>query len=350
MTTRTRYFVIVSVLVLGVGLGTGLVAYYVGFPAGALGRQGGPEELAYVPRDAAAIAFANVHEIMTSELRQKLHRALPMQENGQQELQNQTGINLETDVDRVVACLYPDRDGTNTPGAGMVLARGRFDEVKIEALMRDHGAHVENYNGKRLIVADPKDLVDAGAGDIAAHGHSASLSLSFIEPGLAAIGSTKLIRSAVDLHRAGNNPRTGLESVTGNDALMTLVREMDSGNVWAVGRFDALTAHTRLPEAISSRLPAITWFSASGHINGGIRGVVRAEARDDEAATNLRDVVRGFLALAKMSAGSRPELQLMMQSLELGGTGRTVALSFSVPAEVFDVIGAVTNKGFKPAH
>jgi len=333
-----------------VGLGTGLVAYYVGFPAGALGRQGGPEELAYVPRDAAAIAFANVHEIMTSELRQKLHRALPMQENGQQELQNQTGINLETDVDRVVACLYPDRDGTNTPGAGMVLARGRFDEVKIEALMRDHGAHVENYNGKRLIVADPKDLVDAGAGDIAAHGHSASLSLSFIEPGLAAIGSTKLIRSAVDLHRAGNNPRTGLESVTGNDALMNLVREMDSGNVWAVGRFDALTAHTRLPEAISSRLPAITWFSASGHINGGIRGVVRAEARDDEAATNLRDVVRGFLALAKMSAGSRPELQLMMQSLELGGTGRTVALSFSVPAEVFDVIGAVTNKGFKPAH
>jgi len=350
MTTRTRYFVIVSMLVLGVGLGTGLVAYYVGFPAGALGRQGGPEELAYVPRDAAAIAFANVHEIMTSELRQKLHRALPMQENGQQELQNQTGINLETDVDRVVACLYPDRDGTNTPGAGMVLARGRFDEVKIEALMRDHGAHVENYNGKRLIVADPKDLVDAGAGDIAAHGHSASLSLSFIEPGLAAIGSTKLIRSAVDLHRAGNNPRTGLESVTGNDALMNLVREMDSGNVWAVGRFDALTAHTRLPEAISSRLPAITWFSASGHINGGIRGVVRAEARDDEAATNLRDVVRGFLALAKMSAGSRPELQLMMQSLELGGTGRTVALSFSVPAEVFDVIGAVTNKGFKPAH
>src|SRR5712691_4860386 len=121
MTTRTRYFVIVSLLMLAVGLGTGLVAYYVGFPAGALGRQGGPEELAYVPRDATAIAFANVHEIMTSELRQKLHRVLPMQENGQQELQNQTGINLETDIDTVVACLSPDAGGK--PGAGMVLAR-----------------------------------------------------------------------------------------------------------------------------------------------------------------------------------------------------------------------------------
>ena len=94
MTTKTRYFVIVSLLVLGVGMGTGLVAYYVGFPAGAFASRGGPADLGYVPRDASVIAFANVNEIMNSELRHKLHRALPMQENGQQELQNQTGINL----------------------------------------------------------------------------------------------------------------------------------------------------------------------------------------------------------------------------------------------------------------
>jgi hypothetical protein len=151
MTTRTRNFVIVSLAVLGVGLGSGLAAYYVGFPAGALGRQGGPDELAFVPRNATAIAFANVHEIMTSELRQKFRRALPMQENGQRELETQTGINIETDIDRVVACLSPDQ---GTHGAGMVLARGRFDEVKIEALMREHGAVVEICNGKRMVIAD----------------------------------------------------------------------------------------------------------------------------------------------------------------------------------------------------
>ena len=32
-----------------------------------------------------------------------------------------------------------------------------------------------------------------------------------------------------------------------------------------------------------------------------------------------------------------------MQSLELGGTGKTVALSFTVPAEVFDAVGAIGN-------
>src|SRR5258705_1691408 len=209
MTTKTRYFVIVSLLTLGVGLGTGVVAYYVGFPAGAFAARGGPGELGYIPRDASVIAFANVNEIMNSELRQKLHRALPMQENGQQELQNQTGINLETDIDTVVACMSPDTTN-GRPGAGMVLARGRFDETKIEALIREHGAHVETYNGKRLIVADPKDFVDkdATSGDLNLHPHNSSLSLSFMEPGLAAIGSTALIKAAIDLHHAGNNPQT----------------------------------------------------------------------------------------------------------------------------------------------
>jgi len=344
MTNRTRYFVIVSLLVLGVGLGTGLVAYYVGFPAGALGRRGGPDELEFVPRDATVVAFANVHEIMTSELRQKVRRVLPAHENGQKELQAQTGINIETDIDRIVACMNPGGGGASK-GAGMVLARGRFDEVKIEALMRDHGAHVENYSGKRLIVADPDDR-DA-LGDAVALRHGGSFAVSFMEPGLAAIGSTPLIRSAIDLHRAGNNPQKGLESVTGNDELMNLVRSMDDGNAWAVGRFDALSSQ-HLPPGLISRLPAITWFSVSGHVNGGIRGVLRAETRDEEAANNLRDVVRGFMALAKLQAGSRPEFQTMMQSLELGGSGKTVALSFAVPAEVFDIINAVANKAVKP--
>ena len=88
MTTKTRYFVIASLLVLGVGLGTGLVAYYVGFPAGAATRAGGPEELQYIPHDATVIAFANVQDVMNSQLRQKLLQALPMHEAGQKESAN----------------------------------------------------------------------------------------------------------------------------------------------------------------------------------------------------------------------------------------------------------------------
>jgi hypothetical protein len=341
MTTRTRYFVIVSLLVLGVGLGSGLVAYYVGFPARADGPAGGPKELAYVPRDASVIAFANVQEIMTSELRQKIRRGVPLPENGQRELQEKTGINLETDVDRIVACAVARTTTDGAPGAGLVLARGRFDEVKIEALMREHGARVEDYNGARLIVADTHR--DGALDDRPRH-IPASFALSFIEPGLAAFGSTDMIKSAVDLHRSGSSSQTGPQSVTLNDELMKRVRGMDDGNAWVVGRFDALSGRAHLPENVASRLPAITWFSVKGHINGGIRGVISADARDVESANNLRDVVRGFLALAKMQTGGRPELQTLMQSLELGGTDQTVSLAFTVPSEVFDLIGALAQK------
>jgi hypothetical protein len=327
MTTRTRSFVIVSLVILGLGLGTGLIAYYHGFPVGAARREG-PEELQYVPRDAAVIAFANVQEVMASDVRKKLHHAMPIPENGQQQLQTETGINLETDIDRIVACIQSDGAKPGMHGNGMVLARGHFDEVRIESLMREHGAQIEDYNGTRLIVAEIHN------------GEPTSLSVAFLEHGLAAIGTTSLIKNAVDLHKSGDHPT--VQSATENDELMTLVRTLDTGNnIWAVGRFDALTAQAHLPETVSSKLPAITWFSIGAHIDGGLSGTLRAEARDDEAANNLRDVVRGFLALAKMQAGSRPDIQTMMQSLELGGTGKTVALSFVVPSQVFDAVGAI---------
>jgi hypothetical protein len=328
MMNRTRYFVLTSLVVLSVGVGTGLVAFFVGFPAGAFQRRGGPQELQYIPRDSALIAYANVHDIMTSELRQKLRRAIPFHENGQREFQERTGINIETDIDRVVACVRSDAAHTDLPGSGMVLARGRFDEVRIESLMREHGARVEDYRGKRIVVG--------GTGR-----HAEGFGVAFVEPGLVAVGTLPVVQTAIDLHQGGDNPQTGVASATGNEELMNLVRSLETGNAWAVGRFDALTARAKLPQGVAERLPAITWFSASSHINGGLSGVVRVEARDEEAANNLRDVVRGFLALAKLQAGSRPDMQAMIQSLELEGTGKTVALSFAVPAEIFDAIAAL---------
>jgi hypothetical protein len=91
---------------------------------------------------------------------------------------------------------------------------------------------------------------------------------------------------------------------------------------------------------VASQIPAVKYFSASGHINGGLSALVRAEARDEQAAQNLRDVVQGFLALAKMQANSQPQFQPLLNSLQLSGTGTTVALSFELPSEVIDALAA----------
>jgi hypothetical protein len=328
MTTKTRYFVITSLLVLIIGVGTGLLAYYVGAPGGLLDRDG-PDELQFVPRDAAIVGYADVREIMTSDVRQRIRRVVPLSANGQARFQEQTGINIESDIDRVVASLEPQPDGTT---AGLVIARGRFSDVKIEALMRERGAQVEDYNGRRIIAQH----------EVAAGGDS--LALTFLEPGLVAVGSARVVRSAIDLQKSG-------DSVRKNAELMALITSLDRGNAWAVGRLDALKANGRIPPQIANQLPAITWFSISSRVDSDIHGTLRADTRDDEAANNLRDVVRGFLALAKLQAGGRPELQTLVQSLELGGTGKTVAVRFSIPGAVFDAFGPKPDGAEKPpAH
>ena len=345
MTTRTRYFVIASLLILGVGVGTGLVAYYVGVPM--LTRHDGPDELRYIPRDAAIVASVNVQEVMHSDVRERLHRALPMSENGQREFQNETGINIETDIDRIVVGLEPRQAGAGVqtpqgsagaPGGlpgpdSLILARGRFDTVKIEAAGRQHGAEAAYYNKVRLVVMQaPQPPASLQAPP------TEKFVLAFMEPGLIALGNERLVHLAIDL-------KTGGENATANQELMTRIKALGNDNAWAVGRFDALGARA-LPPQVASQLPAITWFSISGRIDRDIRGVIAADTRDEDAANNFRDVLKGFMALAKIQTGSKPEFQAMMQSLQLGGTGKTVQLSFSVPGEVFDVIGGLRgNRG-----
>lgn len=328
MTRKTRYFMAGSAAVLATGLGTGLVAYYTGgfqpVSASAVST-----ELRYVPADATVVAYADVRAIMDSELRARLKNVLPMPEKGQQEFQDQTGIDIERDIDYVVAALAHGSQQT----APLVVARGRFDDGRLEALAREHGGSVEEYRGKRLILA-PANHHEAGATDgIEQVVHARrSMVLAFLEPGLVALGDTDAVKKAIDAQMSAH-------SITSNNEMMELVTDIGQGNnAWAVGRFDVLAAQAHLPEQVSKQIPAVKWFAAAGHVNGGISGTLRAEARDDAAAENLRDVVRGFLALARMQSASDPRSAALVESLQLAGTGKTVALSFTVPAEIIQMI------------
>jgi len=330
MTVKTRYFVIVSLLVVVVGLGTGLVAYYVGFPATAFFSGNGPEELRYLPETASVLGYVEVREIMASELRQRLrHDVAPYTgDNGRREFQELTGINFETDIERVIGCFDSGPSSTNN---GLILARGLFDSTKIEALMREHGAQLQEYKGSRLIVADH-------FGDVVNPTAKSDFSLTFIEPGLIAFGSTPLVKHAIDLHAGGGS------SAATNDDLVAHLRGLEGANAWVVGRLDLLRQRAKLPEVVNSQIPPITWFSIRGQVDGGLQARLTAEARDDEAANMLRDVVRGFLALARLESSSKPEFQRFVQSLQLGGAGKTVSLSLDVPGQVFDALSAAIPK------
>jgi len=319
MTKKTRYFMAGSAAVLAAGLCTGLIAYYAG---GFQPVSAAPvaSELRYVPADSAVVAYADVRSIMDSDLRQRLKAAMPMHPKGQEEFQAQTGIDIERDIDYIVAAASGVRE---TPD-GLIVARGRFNDTQLETLARQHGGEVEEYKGKRLVHSPANS----------AH----QMTLAFLEPGLVAIGTRGTVQRAIDAQMSSH-------SITSNSEMMDLVAEIgNTSNAWAVGRFDTIAQQAKLPPEVASKMPPVKWFAASGHVNGGISGMLRAEAIDDQSAELLRRQVSGALAFGEMVAKSDPKFGALVNSLQLSGSGKTVALSFTLPAELLSMIPQAVEK------
>ena len=360
MNRTSRLFLMGSGFVLAAGLGTGLVAYYGGGLSTLASAPGAhsPAELKYVPEAAAIVAYADVRDVMNSEFRQKIRTVLPDHDaKGQEEFQRETGINIEQHIDYVLAWMTPaparapagTADGHDRGGrpVGLVLLRGRFDTARLEALATSHGGIVETIDGIRVI--RPNQVQAPAPAEVETvpnvHDHvvrhrkpGTGPMVAFLEPGLIALGEEATLRAAITHNASGGR------SIRDNQEMVNLIGDLEgSSNVWAVGRMDALTSNASLPEPLAQHLPAVKWFSASSHVGAGVAGLLRAEARDEEAAKNLRDVLQGFMAMAKLHVGQKPELAPVMQSLQVSGTGTTVALSFEVPPALVDTLIELKN-------
>lgn len=333
---KTRYFVAISGAILAVGLGVGLAASYMGLPVSVFSSAAGPDELQYVPADAAVVAYANVREVMNSDFRQRFKSLEPSQDH-KNEFEEKTGINFDQDVDSVTAAVMPKDGMANNPaGAFLILARARYQPARLESLALEHGAQVTDYNGKRIILA--RD------GNASSGPNHDDMAFGFVEADLVAFGSLNAVKASIDAHATNRN-------IVSNNDMMKLVNEIENSNAWAVGRFDAIASKAGLPNELQAQMPAITWFSAAGHINGGLSGQFKAQTKDEATAKNLRDVMNGFVAMARMQAGSKPGMQQLVDSLQISGEGNNVALAFNVPTEVLDVLEgmAKSHKGL-PQH
>jgi hypothetical protein len=314
--------VAISGAILAIGLGTGIVASYMGLPVSVFSSAAGPEELQYVPADAAVVAYANVRDVMNSQLRERFKAIEPSTEQ-KNAFEEKTGLNFEDDVDSVVAAVMPKDGMANHPaGAFLILARARYNAEQLQKLALDHGAEMTEYQGKQLITHHDQDTNDPTPDNMA---------FGFVEADLVAFGTIEAVKASIDARASNRN-------IVSNNDMMKLVNEINNANAWAVGRFDAIAEKAGLPDEVRNAMPSISWFSAAGHINGGVSGTFKAEAKDELTAKNLRDIMAGFLAMAKMQAQNKPGMQQLADSLVISGEGNTVALAFDIPAEVLDVL------------
>jgi hypothetical protein len=332
MTRRTRRFLVGSAFIVVVGLCTGLVAYYNGgLPMMSSGP--GPAELGYIPETASIVAYANVAEIMKSDLRKHLESMVGSGGQGRNELQSNLGIDLEKDIDTVVAGFGMGNDASgaeqkvtsarDAAGQTIVLIRGRFDRPRIESVLKEHGSTPEDYKGKQIFREDAQSAIGAEGG------------VAFLESNVIALGSLDAVKLAIDTRDDG-------KSVRKNPDLMKFVAEVDPmSNAWVTGRADSVTKNANLPAEAKSRLAAVQWFSVAARVDGGVSGIVRAEARDDQSGEDLRSVVRGGLAAARLMGGQNAKLDIAINSLQVSGAGKDVALAFNVPSDVLDVANGI---------
>ena len=310
---QTRYFVLCASGVLVLGLCTGLFAYFNRGAALAVSVSG-PLELSYVPADATVVGYANVREVMLSDFRERIRQVAP-DGVGQNALEEHLGLDVERDIDHVLAFMAPGAEGTP---AGLVLFRGRFDTTRLEAAARSAGGTVSTYGDTRIVSAEAEEI--------------GPLAMAFMEPGLVAVGDLPTVQQAVDRGDGG-------ASLVDNAEMAALLERVEDGsNAWAVGRFGELSSLGMIPDEVSSRMPAVSSFALSGRVNGGLSGALTIEGRDEDAGQNLRDVFRGFMALAKMQTAEQPGLQTMLDSLQFGGAGALVTMSFRLPSEALDFI------------
>ncbi len=305
MTTRTRYVLLGGAGVMAVGLAGGLAAW-VSSSLPPLVAQERPDELRYVPPEATVLSFANVREVMDSELRRRLREIQP-ELDGQREFQERTGIDIERDIEYIVGGLVPDGSDDTS---GIAILAGNFDADRLETLALEQGGAASDYRGSRLItIADE------------------SVAMAFLEAGVIAIGAEALVKRTIELPFAGG----GVDS---NDSLMGLLRHVERGSTaWTIGRLDDPRGGDWLPDEVESQVSQVAAFAAGARVNGGVSGTLTAETRDEETGRNLRDLLQGFLALARLQVGSRPELSGLLDSIRLTAIGTNVTLAFELPSD-----------------
>jgi hypothetical protein len=189
--------------------------------------------------------------------------------------------------------------------------------------MREHGAQVEDYKGSRLVVGDAPE-------------GKPTVSLAFLEPGLVAVGSSVLVRGAVDLKAGG-------ASIATNDAMMNLIRDIDSGNAWAAA------ASTRSPRrqvcqaASPSNCPPSPTFQPSPPSTAA-SGPPFAPSPGRTIGQQPPRPRPRLPALAKLQSSARPENRHPGGVAPAGRNGTTVSLSFDLPATALDALSALGHR------
>lgn len=296
--SRSRLVVFISIVVVGLGSLAAVGALYLDPARAAVGPL--PAEGLLFPADTRFVVGLDVKRLVSSPLYARFKtQARP---DALRDLEEKTGINPERDVDQV---LIAGR-GAGGPDRGLAVVIGAFDTYKL-------GRLIETSPKAKAIGRSFEGFTEY----VFTEGGKGSKAVVFLDKQALVIGAQSEVEAAVSSRAKGATP------LRGNTSLMGLLERVKPGSsFWMVGDQSLLQ---NLPSMIpapggsgnSIALPALKSLLVTGELEPAISLVLTGDTSDEAAATNLADIVRGFVALASMQASQRPELKDLAQAISV---------------------------------
>ncbi len=269
-----------------------------------------PDEalLRLFPLDTEGVGFVDVAQLRDNSLINELviDRVLRDKPRAIDEFEEQTGLDLESDIQQVMV-------GRTGEKEFLIAARANYEDFRVEQYFKDKGVDFDTYAGRTMYLLDGDD---DGA-------------VSFVD-GLVLVGNRNSIQEALDRLNA---PST---TAMASQDLLASINSIDEGSqVWAVGAFEDFL----LPDGIA---PAMTTdlFDAleDGTYQMRIDSIVTARAIGDfttpEVAQRTTDLLRGLVALGKMQAYERQEFIELLDGVQIETVDTAVHIDFSADGEL----------------
>lgn len=333
--TRSRLMILTSFGIVALGLAVATGVSLSGSARAAVGPM--PPEALALPADSTFVAGIDVHRLVASPFYRKYSTAAKgARPEAMKELQEKFGFNPEQDVDQVVVA------GKSGGDSGAALVFGRFDRTRLQQAIESQGkgdVTWKNHEGATVYLF----------GETRKHPGA----FAFLGDGLMVTGSQAAVESVLTNHSKGG------KGLSANAALIGLLGSVKSGSTfWAVGDASALR---HLPSSVPApgpgappsaaaqgdnvlgpagaqaiNLPPMKSVVVTGDLDPLVSIQATGEAADEAAAKNLADVVRGFLALAQLQAGQRPELKELSSAVSVAQDAKKVIVSARLPYELIE--------------
>ncbi|MFL6352407.1 MAG: hypothetical protein ACJ74Z_11235 [Bryobacteraceae bacterium] len=288
------------------------------FVSGGLSLSGAvdPALLGLVPPGTKLVSGIQLDQARSSQFGRYLLNQIDTEDERFQQLTEETGFDPRRDLNEVLFATSGPGE-VNTQPSFVVLARGSFDQNRIEAKAKAKGAAVETYQGVHLMLKARENHHNSG--------------VAFLDGGIAVLADRATLRQIV----AGRATPTVLDAALQDQ----VVKASAANDAWFASSMPGsyLTRHleheTSQPMQHAQALQSILQSSGGVHFGDMVEFSLDASTRSPQDAVSLADVLHFGASMVQMQRQNDPRAAIVasaVDSMKITSSGPTLHATFSL--------------------